>query len=257
MKSYKCPYCDSAKLIREKLIKHIEKYHQDMLPENYTAVRVVYDIVNQTPGHGTCRVCKNPTPWNGFKYDVLCGNPKCKEALRELYKKNMVRVRGTYNILSDPEQQKRMLAKRRISGKYYHSDGGIIEFTGEYERKFLEFIDNFLQIPSKDIIAPGPIMQYRWNGQYHTYIPDFYYVPYNLIIEIKDGGDDPNTKDSPSMRASREKTIEKERLITDKGEFNYLRLTNNQFEQLIDIFMAIKEQLMAGKDNEKIIRVHT
>lgn len=255
MKTYKCPYCDS-KMIRELLIKHIEKYHQDMLPENYSSVRVVYDLVNNTPGHGSCRVCHNPTKWNGFKYDVLCDNPKCKQALRDLYKKNMIRVRGTYNILSDPEQQKKMLAHRKISGKYYHSDGGVIEFTGEYERKFLEFIDNFLQIPSKDILAPGPLMQYRYNGQWHTYIPDFYYIPFNLIIEIKDGGDNLNTRDSPSMRASREKTIEKEKLITDKGIYNYLRLTNNQFEQLIDIFMAIKANLMAGKDAERIVKVY-
>ena len=41
------------------------------------------------------------------------------------------------------------------------------------------------------------------------------------------------------MRASREKTIAKEKIITDRGEYNYLRLTNNNFSQLIEIFMDI------------------
>jgi hypothetical protein len=51
------------------------------------------------------------------------------------------------------------------------------------------------------------------------------------------------------MRASREKTIEKERLITDKGEYNYIRLTNNNFAQLIEIFMEIKKKLIEGDPN--------
>ena len=253
-KTYKCPYCTIFRGTREKLIKHIDKEHTEMLPEGYTAIRVVYDLVNKTTGR-KCRVCGQLTPWNGYKYDVLCGNPKCKEAVRELYKKNMLRVKGTYNILNDPQQQLLMLSHRKISGKYKHSDGGIIEYTGEYEKKFLEFIDLFLQIPSKDIISPGPTIEYEYRGKKHIYIPDFYYIPFNLIIEIKDGGNNVNMRDSPSMRASREKTIEKERIITDKGQYNYLRLTNNQFEQLIDMFMSIKERLMNGNE-EMLIKIH-
>lgn len=253
-KKYNCPYCN-YRADRITLIQHIDKLHSDMLPEGYSSSRSVYDLINHIKdGCGHCRVCHKPTKWNevSCKYDILCDNPKCKEALRELYKRNMLRVRGTYNILNDPEQQKRMLAHRRISGSYKHSDGGIIQYTGEYERKFLEFIDNFLNIPSKDIISPGPTIEYTYAGQKHFYLPDFYYLPFNLIIEIKDGGDNINMKDSPSMRASREKTLEKERIITDKGEFNYLRLTNNAFEQLIDVFMQIKDKLMRGEDARTI-----
>lgn len=252
-KMYKCPYCDK-RLDRPKLITHIDKVHSDMIPEGYDAIRVVYDYVNKTTG-GKCRVCGSPTAWNGHKYNVLCGNPKCKEYLREQYKKNMLRVRGTYNILNDPEQQKRMLANRKISGTYIHSDGGKIPYTGEYEKKFLEFMDNFLQFPSVDIMSPGPTMEYTYNGQKHIYIPDFYILSLNCIIEIKDGGDNVNNRQSASMTASREKTIEKERLITSQGVYNYLRLTNNQFEQLIDLFMEMRMKLMNG-DTSKTVRVN-
>ena len=256
-RKFNCPYCQ-VRLERPQLIKHVDAVHTDMLAQGYSGARVVYDIVNNIKtGCGSCRVCHKPTKWNetSCKYDVLCDNPACKEALRELYKRNMLRVRGTYNILNDPEQQKLMLSHRKISGVYRHTDGGTIQYTGDYERKFLEFIDNFLQIPSKDILSPGPTIEYEYNGSKHVYLPDFYYIPFNLIIEIKDGGDNVNTRQSPSMKVWREKTIEKERLITDKGVYNYLRLTNNQFEQLIDIFMAIKEALMNGED-VKTVRIH-
>ena len=255
MKTYPCPYC-KKRYDRPSLIAHLNKHHQLEFPKNYTAIRVAYDSINHIQnGHGRCRICGNPTEWNDYRYKVLCNNPKCKEKMREEYKRNMLRVRGTYNILNDPEQQKVMLANRHISGVYKHSDGGEIGYTGEYEKKFLEFIDTFLEIPSSDIISPGPTMQYMYNGQSHIYIPDFYYLPMNLIIEIKDGGDNVNGKVNTVMRATREKTIEKERIITDRGEYNYIRLTNNQFEQLIDVFMTIKEKLLNG-DESMTVKIH-
>ena len=81
------------------------------------------------------------------------------------------------------------------------------------------------------------------------------YIPYNLIIEIKDGGDNLNTKVSPGMISSRERTLAKEKLITDKGEYNYLRLTNNNFAQLIEIFMSLKQRSLED-DDRKIVRVN-
>ena len=249
-KKYKCSYCEK-RLIRKDLITHIDKSHKELIPENYTAARLVYNQVNKVD-HGKCRVCGKPTAWSekSGRYDVLCGDPKCKEHMREEYKKNMLRVKGTYNILNNPEQQKKMLANRSISGQYKFQDGGVLTYTGSYEKKCLEFMDIVMQIPSKDILSPGPTLEYEYNGEKHFYITDFYYIPYNLIIEVKDGGDNLNTKDSASMKASREKTIEKERLITDRGEYNYIRLTNNNFAQLIEVFMIIKEKLLEGDDSK-------
>lgn len=249
-KKYKCPYCEE-RLIRKDLINHIDKKHEVLIPQEYTSSRLVYNQVNKVD-QGKCRVCGNITTWNekSGRYNVLCNNPKCKEHMREEYKKNMLKVRGTYNILSDPEQQRKMLANRSISGTYKFTDGGSLIYTGSYEKKCLEFMDVVMQIPSKDILSPGPTLEYMYNGVKHFYITDFYYIPYNLIIEVKDGGDNLNTKESPSMKASREKTIEKERIITDRGEYNYIRLTNNNFAQLIEIFMDIKQKLLEGDDSK-------
>lgn len=254
-RKYKCPYCEVRKE-RKDLITHIDKKHEELIPEGYSSTRVVYDMINNKH-FGICRVCKKHTEWNEKtgRYDVLCGDPKCKEAMREEYKKNMLRVRGTYNILNDPEQQMKMLANRKISGVYKFADGGVVGYTGSYERKFLEFMDVVMQINSKDILSPGPTMEYLYNGKKHFYIPDFYYIPYNLIIEIKDGGENKNTKDTPGMRSSREKTIEKERVITNRGEYNYVRITDNNFAQIIEIFMELKEQCLNGVD-KPIVKIN-
>ena len=256
-KKYKCPYCNE-RYIRKDLIDHIDKEHEELIPDNSDSAQVVYDLVNGTKGAGRCRVCGSPTKWNSKagRYDVLCGKPSCKQKMREEYQKNMLKVHGTYNILNDEEQQKKMLANRSISGTYkFTTDGGFATYTGSYEKKFLEFADKVMQIPSKDIMAPGPTLEYEMNGEKHFYITDFLYIPYNLIIEVKDGGSNPNNKSSEGMRSSRQRTIEKEKLITDRGEFNYLRLTDNQFVQLLEIFMEIKKALLEG-DDKKVVRIN-
>ena len=255
-KKYKCPYCDD-RYIRKDLVNHIDNNHEEVIPEGFESAQLVYDIVNGTKGAGKCRVCNRPTKWNinAKRYDVLCENPKCKQKMREEYQKNMLRVHGTYNILTSDEQQKKMLANRSISGKYKFKDGGIVTYTGSYEKKFLEFADKVMQIPSKDIMAPGPTIEYEMNGEKHFYITDFLYIPYNLIIEVKDGGSNPNNKNSVGMQSSRQRTIEKEKLITDRGEYNYLRLTDNQFVQLLEIFMDIQKSLIEGID-DKIVKIH-
>lgn len=255
-KKYKCPYCED-RYIRKDLIDHIDEKHEEMIPDGFTSSQIVFDLANGTNGHGKCRVCGGPTNWNqsSGRYDVLCLKPSCKQKMRDDYKKNMLKVYGTYNILNDDEQQKKMLANRSISGKYRFSDGTMTTYTGSYEKKFLEFVDKVMQIPSKDIIAPGPTIEYEMNGEKHFYITDFLYVPYNAIIEIKDGGGNPNTKDSNGMRSSRQRTLEKERLITDKGIYHYLRLTDNNFMQLVDFFMDIKKGLLEGID-DKVIKIN-
>ena len=56
MKTFACPFCNK-KLIRKKLESHIERHHEDELPENITSYHLVYDIVNDHPDHkGRCTV---------------------------------------------------------------------------------------------------------------------------------------------------------------------------------------------------------
>ena len=253
-KTYTCPRC-SFRGTKEKLIVHFEDKHEEMIPEGYTAGRVIFNHINKKD-HGTCVVCKRETQWNedNLKYNRLCGRKECSDAIRQFYRKNMIRVRGTDNILNDPEQQELMLKNRKISGKYKFADGGVHVYTGSYEKKALEFLDKILHFKSSDLLVPGPVLEYEYEGKKHKYISDMYLIPFNLIIEIKDGGDNPNNRQMDSYRAKQDA---KEAMVKKLGTFNYLRLTNNNFEQLLSIIMELKMQMDDDNIEKKaIINIH-
>lgn len=256
-KKYKCPYCDK-RTDRQKLITHIDKYHEDMIPKDYTSTRLVFNVVNKKD-HGTCIICREESPWNEDKarYDRICTKKSCKEKYIEITANRLYNKTGKtkQDMLNDPEFQKKMLANRKISGEYKFSDGSIKTYTGSYEKSFLEFMDKYFHVKSEDLITPGPSIKYEYEGKSHTWITDAYYEPYNLVFDIKDGGDNPNNR---PMKEYREKQISKEKAIKKLGKFNYIRLTDNNMGQLIEIMLDIKEQLKEydNKLDKPIIRIN-
>lgn len=242
-RKYSCPFC-TYKNIRQKLIYHIEKHHKDMIPENYSAGRLLYDMINTNPNKGKCRICGKPTEWNENKlrYEVFCSNPKCKKAYSdEFHKIRMVNIYGVESLLDDPAMQAKMIKNRKISGYYQFQDGAKISYCGQYEKKLLEFLDQVMNYSSYDITSPGPVIEYEYEGKKHTWITDQYIGPANLVIDCKDGGDNPNNR---PMKEYRDKQKAKEQAIAKTHKYNYLRLTNNDFSQLIETLMDIKYQLM-------------
>lgn len=252
-RKYKCPYCD-RKDSRVNLVDHVEKAHQELIPEGYTAARAIFDSINGKD-HGICMICKKPIyKWNDKinRYYNLCDDPKCRAKVREIALARHMKVYNKPTLLNDPEQQEKMLANRRISGSYVFSDGTKMTYTGKYERNALEFMDKVLNIPAKDIQAPGPVLEYDYNGEKHKWITDIYYIPGNLLIEIKDGGSNPNNR---TMTSYREKQNAKEVMITNLGKFNYIRLTDNNFAQLLDIFADMKEEALNNNKDHKV-KIH-
>ena len=250
-RKYKCPFCE-YRATKIDLLKHIEKNHKEMIPMNYTAARVLFNYFNKKD-HGTCVQCGNETDWNEetMRYERFCKNPKCKKAYSDnFHKVRMVNKYGKENLLNDPEMQKKMLASRSISGGYKFQDGGIKTYTGSYEKKLLEFFDKVMNVKSSDIDTPGPIFKYEYKGKELTWITDVYYAPANLVIEVKDGGSNPNNR---SMVEYREKQISKEDMIKKNGKYNYIRLTNNNFLQLMEVLTDIKYQLM---NNPESVVIH-
>ena len=253
---YKCPYCDKSGLTKEDLGGHIDEEHRDLIPEGWSANRLAFKIIYKKD-HGTCVVCKKETQWNEkrCKYQRLCGDPKCKHYLREAALKNHIKVYKCKTLLGDPHHQEEMLRHRKISGEYTFTDGGKIGYVGSYEKKFLEFMDKTLECKSDEIIEPGPTFEYDMDGKKHFWITDFLYVPYNLVIEVKDGGDNPNKKRMPLYR---KKEACKDKLMTENGTYNYLKLTNNNFAQLLEIFAALRMQMINDEPENRrvIIRVN-
>ena len=253
-RKYKCPFCE-YKDIRTNLADHVNKKHQELIPENYTADRVIYDSINGK-NYGTCMICKSHvTEWNDKinRYYNLCDNPKCRAKVREIALQRHMKVYNKPTLLNDPEQQEKMLANRRISGTYIFTDGTKMTYTGKYERSALEFMDKVLEIPAKDIQAPGPVLEYEYGGKTHKWITDIYYIPANLLIEVKDGGSNPNNR---SMETYREKQVAKEEMVTNLGKFNYVRLTNNNFAQLLDVLADIKNEYISSSDDNHKMKIH-
>lgn len=257
-KKYKCPYCDQ-RFIRSKLHIHIQDKHEELIPEGYTALRVAFNTINHKD-HGTCIICKQESPWNEIKgrYERLCGKESCKEAYKKMVAERNKKIYDTERLQTDPryaaEVQQKALAGRRISGKYKFDDGGEIAYVGKYERNLLEFLDKTMKCNSEDILSPGPAVEYEWEGKTHTYLPDFYYIPYNLIIEVKDGGDNPNN--NPGVKRDNQDRLKaKENAIKNKTKYNYIRLTNNDFGQLLSI-MAVLKYTFNDHPEDHIIRIN-
>lgn len=254
-KKFKCPYCEK-RLERTKLPSHIQTEHEDMIPEGYTALRVSFNTINhKTEGH--CIICKRTTDWNENKgrYERLCNDPKCKEQYRRMIAERNKNKYGTERLQTDPRYaeaiQQKALAGRHISGIYKFEDGGTIKYVGSYEKQFLEFMDLVLHCKSEDIDAPGPAITYTLDNKQHMYLPDFYYIPYNLLIEIKDGGSNPNNH--PKRIEEEKKNKAKEAAVYKLQKYNYVRVTNNDFSQLLQIMAALKYQISDSKNELKPI----
>lgn len=228
-RKYRCPYCNIT-ATRDKLAAHIEDKHEAMIPEGYTATRVLYDYINKK-NYGTCLVCKKKVyEWddNVCRYKNICDDPKCLATLKE---------RAGHNHLEDPEVQKKLLAGRRISGQYTFHDGVTHSYVGSYERNCFEFMDTVLNIPGKDIMSPGPTIYYEYKGEEHPWILDWMYIPAMLCADVKDGGSNPNNR---PMEEYREKQLAKEEAISKLGKYNYIRLTDNNFSQLLEALADIR-----------------
>lgn len=255
-RKYQCPYCNE-KYDRVKLVDHIEKKHSEFIPKDFTASRIVFNIVNKKE-KGKCTICGKESPWDEDKcrYDRFCSE-ECKKTYEQLAAERLKRVRGMtkQEMLKDPEYQNNvMLANRSISGKYKFQDGTIRTYVGSYEHKFLEFMDKFLNVKSEDLETPGPIIEYKFKGETHKWITDAYYAPYNLAFDIKDGGDNPNKREMPEYRA---KQTAKEDAIRKQGKYNYIRLTDNKFEQLIELMLELKELYIENNgEYNPIIRIN-
>ena len=256
-KYFKCPFCDKRR-DRKSLVAHIESKHIDELPEGFTPLQATFHVANKKDFdyRPPCRICKSPTLWDEKKgrYNQLCGKQTCHDAYVEKMHRNMGDREGINRLTATPEGLEKMLAGRRISGKYKFQDGTYKIYTGSYELKALEFMDKVLNCKSEDVFAPGPVMEYILDGTKHFYITDLYYAPYNLIIEVKDGGDKPNT--NPAFAETRRKVMAKEKFIIENTDYNYLRLTNNDFSQLLNVFADLKMSFNDSRiDNKNPRRV--
>lgn len=245
-KKIKCKFCGRPYTSVDSYVDHIAKMHKEMIPQDMVPWQFYYYLkTNKT--HGNCIMCKKETEWNDktHKYHRFCNNPKCKDEYKKIFQKRMIGKYGKVNLLNDPEQQKKMLANRHISGVYRWNDHiHTTVYTGTYELAFLQFMDEIMQFDPEDVIAPSPhTFFYIYEGKKHFYIPDFYIPSLNLEVEIKEG-----TNTHPKIVAV-DKV--KEKLKDDvmksiKDNFNYIKLVEKDHTKFLKYLEQAKENFENG-----------
>lgn len=237
----KCPICNKSYTDIEDLYLHIETVHFNLYPKDWSPARFLYSK-KYGRSSGKCIVCGKETEWNestNKPYRLCCH--KCKSVYREQFKQNMIRVHGKTHLLNDPDMQKKMLMNRKISGEYIWSDGVKIPYVGQYEKDLMQFLDVFLNFESKDISSPSPqIFYYEYNGNKCFYIPDVYIESLNLIIEIKDGGNNPNTH-YKIQSVDKEKEKLKDEVMLKQKDYHYIKVVNKEYGPLIQFLLKLKE----------------
>lgn len=254
-----CKFCQKILKDMDQYADHIDQKHPEQIIPGMVPRQFVYFLFTGKK-EGSCVMCKGPTEWNPAtnKYHRFCNNPKCKEEYREIFKERMVGKYGKVSLLDDPEQQRKMLANRKISGEYQWSDHlkeHRFKYTGKYELDFLVFLDHVLRHSPNDLFMPSPhTYYYIYDNKKRFYIPDVFIPSLNLEIEIKDGGDNPNMH--PKIQeVDKEKERLKDEVMKSEGiPFDYIKIVNKEYKRYLKYLELAKER-DKNKSEEKIILI--
>ena len=251
----KCKFCDAYFFEPDDYVSHLEKKHDAMIPEDMTPWQFFYYLKTGKTS-GQCVMCKKSTGWNEktHKYHRFCKNPVCKQKYRETFKKRMIGKYGKVTLLDDPEQQRKMLENRSISGQYIWSDHvSKTTYTGSYERDFLEFLDKIMNFEPSDVMSPSPhTYYYEYEKKKHFYIPDFYIPSLNLEIEIKDGGDNENKHPKIQAVDKVKEKLKDDVMKSNRSTFNYLKIKNKQNSVLFE-YLELAKYNTAHDIHENIV----
>lgn len=234
-----CPVCSAGFVNMDALYEHFEKEHCSQKPADMS-VQQYYYFMRTGKLHGTCIVCGKDTEWNNTtnKYHRFCNNPKCKEEYRKIFEKRMIGKYGKVNLLNDPDQQRKMLAGRSISGKYKWSDGSYKTYTGSYEKDFLQMLDVLMNFDSDDVMTPSPhTYYYVYGGEKKMYIPDIYIPSLNLEIEIKTN----ENKHHKIQEVDKVKEKLKDDVLKSIKTVNYIKIVDKKYDGFFEYLVELKE----------------
>lgn len=255
MKQIKCEFCLYHTNDIDSYAHHLETKHSDLIPQDMSGSQYIY-YKRTGKTHGLCVMDKKPTEWNEKtkKYNRFCNNPKCKEKYVAMFRERMIGKYGKVTLLNDPEQQRKMLQNRSISGIYKWSDGKEFSYTGSYELDFLKFLDIILDYDSDDVITPSPhTYYYIYEGKKHFYIPDVFIPSLNLEIEIKDGGDNPNMHHKIQAVDKVKEKLKDDVMVSNSKNFNYIKIVNKENKTFLKYLEIAKEQALNGIEKPIII----
>lgn len=239
VKVYRCPICNKPYKTLTGWVGHMNLEHPEHRPAGFSDSQYFYFCLTGKT-EGKCVTCGKPTEWNEAtqKYNRFCNNPQCKVKYKEVFNQRMIKKYGKVSLCDDPEQQRKMLKARHISGQYQFKDGGKVDYVGSYEKDFLKMMDMFLRFKSSDIMAPSPhTYSYQYEGETHFYIPDFFIPDLNLEIEIKD-----ETTTHPKFLAvDKVKEKLKDEVLASIKDIKYIKITDKKYDSFFNLLASLKE----------------
>lgn len=278
-RTYKCPgnNCSFRDHRIGKLHKHIKEKHDSEIPDGFTLNRWIFMKANGGKINQICTICKKKeTLWNEdtMRYNRYC-SLACKKKAGEIARKNLKKVYGKENLLNDPKFQQKMLENRKISGTYrFKSDKIEVKYTGSYEEDFLEFVDKERLLKGSDITIPiykGIVFAYYLKKEdfkdvdypeeiiekhlgRKTYTPDYYIENLKLLIEIKDGGTNPNTHHKIMAIDKIKEKKKDEIMLADKG-YHYIKICDKNYIMLMSLLKELKYRSISSEKHSGLYKI--
>lgn len=241
---YRCPFCKKDYINKGSLYSHMEITHKMML--NKLPPSQVYFNIKYKKLSGSCVVCKQPTSWNEKveRYERFCGKPTCYDRYKAEFRRRMLEKYGKIHLMDDPNFQKMLLSNRSISGTFKWRDKLTeTQYTGSYELHFLQYLDSIGWEP-KDVMSPAPqTFYYEYNNEKHFYIPDFYIQSMNLLVEIKDGGDNPNMHHKIQAVDKIKEQLKEDAVAKSGTNIHYLKVMNKEYEEFDNMKNTLKDKV--------------
>lgn len=240
VKYYKCPCCAMKYKSLTPWGTHVRTHHRDWVIPSFSDSRLFY-FAQTGRTTGSCIVCKKSTDWNEEtgKYNRFCNDPECKKKYREVFKKRMIDKYGRVHLLNDPEQQRKMLQNRKISGYVEFSDGKR-SYVGSYEKDFLEYCRDKLGLKAKDIESPSPhTYTYKFEGEDHFYIPDFYIPNLSLEVEIKTH----KTTHPKFVAVDFKKEAAKTEMMQTLKDVSYVVIPDKDYTEFTKMYFSLRAQI--------------
>ena len=262
--SYRCHFCGRTARLKDDMIEHLNRYHaRELADEGLDAAQSLYKSTHGTI-HGRCMVCGGETDWNEKtgKPHKLCDNPKCRETVRKNAVTNHVRIHGKETLLDDMEHQREMQTKRHTAGTYRFIDGGSVDYLSGPEKNFLQFCSLVLELRSNMITRSPEFFEYYdpKSDRIRKYDPDYYLPDYNLLVEIKDGGDKTNTNPA-FVKDTKYKNYLKDEVMRRQTKYNFIKITGQNYGPFVELLYHITheepyEDSAARSKNFVVIQEH-
>jgi hypothetical protein len=237
---YKNPITGKTYLSESACISSLEKDNSKELESmKITAKQAIFNSRNKLPItnlYGQSVISKKPTVWNekAGRYQRFTDDTE-RAQYRQTFLDRMRKVHGKDHLLSDPNQQRFMLANRGISGEYTFQDGTHKTYTGKEELALLKFFNEVLEWPSSDIITPAP-QNFHYedpDGKEHFYFPDAWIESLNLILEVKG--------ELHSYRLRDIETENRKDEILKTSKYEYFKVEDRNYLELLNEIVRIKE----------------